>query len=155
MSDTASAWLMRWLRGTAVLARYQNHWPGRLITWEGVSWAPLAFAPSALVGGDATVEAGASVQLPFDAISYPQVLAAQERGDYWELRQYAFDPTDADLGPPVTMTLQGAYLGQVVDAEVSGLAMIDVGLGAPLAPAGASFPPRTITTPLIGVPPQV
>lgn len=147
-----AAWFLVQRRGTVILGRYQNHWPGQLVTWEGVPWAPLPFEIGSLATGDATVEGGATVELPYDAINYARVQAAEARGDFWELRQFRFDPEGADNGPPLSMTLWAGFLGQVVEHEVQGLAVVSVTLGALLAPVGVQIPSRTVSTDLVGVP---
>lgn len=152
MATYGSAWFLRQLRGSVVLGRYQNHWPGQLVTWESTSWAPLPFQPGTLAAGDVTAEGGASVSLPFDAVNWQRAKDAQSVGDFWELRQFRFDTIGADDGPPGSMTLWSGFLGQVVEVELQGLAQIDVALGSVLSPVGVQIPFRTISTDLVGVP---
>jgi hypothetical protein len=152
MASFGSAWFLRQLRGRVVLGRYQNHWPGRLVTWESVVWAPLPFQPGAMAAGDVTAEGGASVSLPFDLVNWSRVKAAQELGDFWELRQFRFDPAGTDDGPPVSMTLWSGFLGQVVEVEMQGLAQLDVVLGSVLSPVGVQIPFRSVSSELVGVP---
>ena len=153
MATYTSAWFLRQLRGNSVLGRYQNHWPGALVTWESVPWAPLAFDVGAMSVGDATAEGGARLTMAFDPVNWERAREAQAQGDFWELKQYRFDSTAAvDDGPPVSMTLWSGFIGQVAEVNMDGMAQIDLALGSVLSPVSVKIPPRVSSTDLIGVP---
>ena len=65
--------------------------------------------------------------------------------------QLADDGSTVDTGPPAGAILVGSATGEVIGAS-GGLTSITMRLGSALSPVGAQFPPRTATTPLIGVP---
>jgi hypothetical protein len=67
-----------------------------------------------------------------------------------DVYQLADDGT-ADTAPPAGAVLVGSAIGEVIGAS-GGLSSITVRIGSALSPVGAQFPPRSATTPLIGVP---
>jgi hypothetical protein len=67
------------------------------------------------------------------------------------LRVIQFDEETAGSTPPATYTLAASCVGEVISAS-AGLTTMSWKLGSALSPVGAQFPPRTATTPLIGVP---
>jgi hypothetical protein len=79
--------------------------------------------------------------------------AALRQGHLVELRQYEFDPQFATAGPP-SMALVGSYFGEVVGMSGT-FRQLEVEVGSALSPVGVQFPPRSMTSQLIGVPCQL
>lgn len=137
--------------GATVFARWQSFWIDRIVTWSGQSWDYQPFSWEGLLSGQSSAD-----QLSLTVPATPSMRAMVERAlaGVWlatlDVYQLADDGT-ADSGPPAGAILVGSAVGEVVGAS-GGLTSITVQLGSALSPVGAQFPPRTATTPLIGVP---
>jgi len=137
--------------GATVFARWQSFWIDRIVTWDGQAWDYQPFDWEGMLSGQSSVD-----QLSFTVPGTPSMRALVERAlaGVWlatlEAYQLADDGT-ADAAPPAGVILVGSAVGEVVDAS-GGLSSITVQLGSALSPVGAQFPPRSATTPLIGVP---
>lgn len=132
-------------------ARYQSHWIDQVITWGGASFGYLQFDWAGVVSGQ-----GAADQATISTPATPTMRAMIERAlaGVWvaTLDVYSFpDDGSGDSGPPAGMVLLASAIGEVIGAS-STLSSITMRLGSALAPIGAQFPPRSASTPLIGVP---
>ena len=131
-------------------ARWQSYWLDQAVTFLTQSWQYQQMDWAGVVSGVSTGEQ-ASITVP----ATPSIRALVERAlsGTWLaiLTVYSCDEELADAGPPTEMILVGSAIGEVV-AGGGGLTSITMQLGSALSPVGAQFPPRTMTTPMIGVP---
>ena len=132
-----------------VRERWQSYWSG-LVTWQSAQWDYVAFIADGFVEGDSGSEQSISVKLP----ATPRAVVACERalsaGWLAELTIYQFDDFQAPAGPVSTQELVAQFNGQVVGAAAT-VTSFTLELGSALAPVGATVPPRTLTTALMGV----
>ena len=97
-----------------VFARWQTGWIDRTITWAGASWDYQQMDWSGITSGQ-----GSSSQASITVPALPSVRALLERalGGVWvaELAIYTFpDDGGNDSGPPASMTLIGATVGEEI-----------------------------------------
>jgi hypothetical protein len=138
-------------KGEAVLARWQNYYIGRTISFEGQDYEPLDFEAEGIETGD--LESESSLQITFPAIGkvYALLLETLRNGYILEVRSFSFDPRQGNTEPLAGQLLAGSYTGQVVGATRSQTQII-IEVGSSLSPVGSQVPPRKFSTTLIGVP---
>ena len=128
---------------------WQSYWSTQVL-WDGQQWDYVAFVADGFVEGDSGTEQSISVKLP----ATPRAVVACERalaaGWLAELRIYQFDDFGAAAGPVPTQELIAEFNGQVLGAAAT-VTAFTLELGSALAPVGATVPPRTLTTALMGV----
>lgn len=129
--------------------RWQSYYVNSTVTWEGEDWEFQPFETSGITAGQSGDETSVSLTMP----ALPALLEAADDAmtlqRLVELRIYTFDPSIDDQAPQAEQVLLATFIGQVVDASAT-LTQINLALGSALAPVGASIPPRTMTTRLIG-----
>jgi hypothetical protein len=136
-----------------VLHRFQSRWVGATVTHNSLPWRWHPFSSDGMVAGNAESESSLGLQMPATAISLPIMRKALAAGHTAEITIYEFEPLEGVSGPPSSMALVGSYIGQVTG--LSGFETLEVSIGTALAPVGVQFPPRTMTSYLIGVPCQL
>jgi len=128
---------------------WQSYYVNQTVSWEGDDWEFAPFETGGITAGDSGDETGVSLVIP----TLPALLeAAQDAMNLQrllELRIYSFDPSIDDAEPQAEQVLLASFVGQIVDATAT-LTEMRLSLGSALAPVGASIPPRTMTTRLIG-----
>jgi len=134
-----------------IFARWQSYWIDAITSWDSQSWTYQQLDWAGVTSGQAMGEQ-ATLTLP----AVPSILDMTERAlaGPWvvSLRVIQFDEEAASsTAPPATYTLAASCVGEVISAS-AGLTTMTWKLGSALSPVGAQFPPRTGTTPLIGVP---
>ena len=151
---TAQAQTLRIFSEAETIQRWQSRWVGQTVTIESAQWEWLPFDAGGIVDGDVSSEGSLSVTVPATGETVPLLRQAMGAGLLAEIRQYEFDPQLGLITPPVNMVLVASYLGEVVglDGERTSIEMT---LGSALAPVGVQFPPRSMTSQLIGVPAQL
>lgn len=132
-------------QGGFTLARWQTRWIEQTISWEAVEWRYMpGLTASGVVSGQ-TIGSQASIIVPFTSETYDLAKKIASPPGIAIARKY--DLVDAvDTSQMVEI---GNYMGQVtqiIRTDVS----ITFNLGLAISPIGASFPPRTVTTELIG-----
>ena len=154
MAATAQAQFLRIFTDSATLQRWQSYWVQQDVTHAGASWSWQPFDAGGIVSGDVAAEGSLTVGVPATSVTLPALRAALRFGYLLEVLQYEFDPQLADDGPPGGMGLVGSYLGEVVGLGGT-YQRLEVEVGSALAPVGVQFPPRSMTSQLIGVPCQL
>jgi hypothetical protein len=124
------------------------------VSWAGQSWAWQPFSANGIVDGDVSTEGSLSITVPADGDTLPLLWQSLRAGRLVELQQYEFDPQLGINGPPGAMILVGSHVGEVVGMQGARIS-ITLDIGTALAPVGVQFPPRSMTSQLIGVPCQL
>ena len=132
-----------------VRERWQSYWSTQ-VTWSSAQWDYVALIADGFVEGDSGTEQAISVRLP--ATPRAVVVCERARAAGWvaELQVYQFDDFAAAAGPVADQELVAQFNGQVVGAAAT-VTSFTLELGSALAPVGATVPPRTLTTALMGV----
>lgn len=154
MTATAQAQLLRIFTESATLHRWQSYWVEQAVTVSGASWAWQPFDAAGIVAGDVAAEGSLTIGMPTTSATQPALRAALKAGHLVELLQYEFDPQFATTGPPGGMALVASYIGEVVGLRGT-FTRLEVEIGSALSPVGVQFPPRSMTSQLIGVPCQL
>jgi len=128
--------------------RWQNYYINSAVTYQGNSWLYQDFTCDDLADGN---QQSVSLTLPLTPLVQSMVNQALAEGWLVELFGYQFDILQSNTAPPEDQTLAGTFLGEVIGAR-GGLYQVTLELGSSLAPVGAQFPPRQLTTELIGTP---
>ena len=132
-----------------VRERWQSYWSTQ-VAWSSAQWDYVAFIADGFVEGDSGTEQAISVKLP----ATPRAVVVCERalaaGWVAELTIYQFDDFSAADGPVSSQELVAQFNGQAVGASAT-VTTFTQELGSALAPVGATVPPRTLTTALMGV----
>jgi hypothetical protein len=131
-----------------VRERWQSYWSTQ-VPWSSQQWDYVAFVADGFVEGDSGTEQSISVKLPATpraVVSCERALAA---GWVAELQIYQFDDFQATAGPVSTQQLVAQFNGQVIGAAAT-VTAFTLELGSALAPVGATVPPRTLTTAIMG-----
>ena len=129
--------------------RWQSYWAGD-VTWSSAQWQHLPFDADGFVEGDAGADQSVTVRLPATTRAVRAAERALAAGWLAELTIYQFDASLAVAGPITGQTLVGQFNGQVIGGGAT-VTAFDLQLGNALAPVGATVPPRTLTTALMGV----
>jgi hypothetical protein len=131
--------------------RWQNWYSNRIVSWDSASWTYIAFTASGVASGLTGDEAGVTITLPAIAIVVQQVQLAMEQSRLFEIETYEFDTDTAGVtAPDAGQTLISRFLGEITGASEADF-QYTLELGSSLAPVGAQFPPRTLTTNLMGM----
>jgi hypothetical protein len=154
MAATAQAQLLRIFSGSTTFYRWQSYWGNQSVTVGGASWSWQPFNAGGIVAGDVSAEGSLTVSVPTTSLTRTALRDALRAGYLVELLQYEFDPQFAEAGPPGGMALVGSYLGEVVGLGGT-FTRLEVEVGSALSPVGVQFPPRSMTSQLIGVPCQL
>ena len=141
------------LDGAAVVARWQDHWIGQQVTWEGQPWSYRQFDWGGIVSGQLSGQQG-TITLP----RTPSVLQLQQQAlaGPWQarLRVYQCDETEGLTGPYALQQLTGTARGQIVGAT-GNLETTTWALGAAVETSAVQILPRIADTGLIGIPCQL
>jgi hypothetical protein len=149
MSRAQSQYVRIYDNGGATLHRWQSYYAYRPVTWASNSWDYVPFVADGFTAGVSGDETNVSVSAP----AIPIVAQAFERailnGEFVEMLLYEFDANSSNITPPLSQVLIGSYTGQVVGGT-AGATTMTVQLGSALSPVGAQFPPRVLTTAIMG-----
>lgn len=131
--------------------RWQNWYSNKIVSWDSASWVYLAFTASGIASGITGDESGITITLPATEIVVQAVQLAMEQARLFEIETYEFDTdTAGTTAPDAGQVLIARFLGQIASASESDFEY-RLQLGSTLSPVGAQFPPRTMTTNLIGM----
>lgn len=140
--------------GDATVYRWQNFWPRQTIEWQGEDWEWIPFQAGGIISGDVGSESSLSVDAPVTADTISVLRNAHRFGWWVTFQGWEFDGAAAVAGVPPTGVQRTQYEGEVVGLSTS-FTRLTFEVGIPLAPIGVNFPPRSMTTTLIGVPCQL
>jgi hypothetical protein len=129
--------------------RWQSFYVNQAVTWDGASWEFQPFETNGITAGLSGDETSVTLTMPALPALLEAANAARNLERLVELKIYTFDPAIDDEAPQAGQQLLATFIGQVVDASAT-LSQISLALGSALTPVGASIPPRTMTTRLIG-----
>lgn len=134
---------------STIIARYQSYWPNQTVDSHNFYPFNVSAITSNATGGQEslTVEFAASNEI------FSLVEAGLTNNYFIELSFYHFTPT-ADGTPPTSKTLFASYIGELISATQTEVA-ISIEIGSSLNPVEAQAPPRKFTTTLIGEPPKI
>ena len=147
----AQAQYLRLFSGATTYARWHNHSHQQNVLWQGVLWRWQQFDVDGMVEGASGDESGLSIELPATVDVVATVEAALRESWLAEMRSYEFNSLAGDDTPQAGQVLIASAVGEVVGASGT-LTTIRMQLGSSLSPVGAQVPPRSYTTPLVGVP---
>ena len=147
----AQAQYLRLFSGATTYARWQNHYHQQNVPWQGQQWRWQQFDVDGLVEGASGDESGLSIELPATADVVATVETALRESWLAEVRTYEFNSLAGDDIPQAGQVLIASAVAEVVAASGT-LTTIRLALGSSLSPVGAQIPPRSYTTPLVGVP---
>jgi hypothetical protein len=129
--------------------RWQSYYAYRPAQWAGETWDYQAFVADGFTAGVSGDETNVSVSAP----ATPMVSESFERailnGEFVEMLLYEFNAGSGNLNPQSGQTLIGSYTGQAVGGTATATT-ITMQLGTALSPVGAQFPPRKLTTAIMG-----
>lgn len=128
--------------------RWQNYYLNSSVSYAGKAWAYQDFSCDGLANGQ---QQSVSLTLPATPLVLGMVSSATAEGWLIEVSNYQFDFLVSDTAPQSDQSISGSFLGEVIGAR-GGLYEITLELGSSLAPVGAQFPPRQLTTQLVGSP---
>jgi hypothetical protein len=154
MDSPAQAQTLRIFTESATLHRWQSYWLNQTVSIAGASWVWQQFDAGGIVSGDVSAEGSMTISVPATSITLPALRAALRSGHLVELRQYEFDAQLGRTGPPGGMALAATYIGEVVGMSGT-FTRLSIEIGSALSPVGVQFPPRSMTSQLIGVPCQL
>ena len=126
--------------------RWQNYYLNSNVTYSGVVWNYQEFSADGLVDGQQT---SLNVTMPATPLVLSMLNSALAEGWLVEVFGYQFDMLGGNTTPQSNQSLTASFLGEVIDAR-GGLYDVSMALGSSLAPVGAQFPPRKLTTQLVG-----
>jgi hypothetical protein len=131
--------------------RWQSFYSNAIVSWESAQWTYLAFTSSGVASGITGDEGGITITLPATAVVVQAVQLAIEQARLFDIRTYEFETATAGTSAPhASQTLISRFLGEITDASEADF-QFTLQLGSSLSPVGAQFPPRTLTTRLIGM----
>ena len=131
--------------------RWQSFYSNAIVTWDSASWVYVAFTTSGVASGATGDEGGVTITLPATGVVVQAVNLAMEQGRLFEIKVYEFDTDTAGVVTPhASQTLISTFLGEIANASEQDY-QFTLQLGSSLSPVGAQFPPRTLTTRLMGM----
>lgn len=130
--------------------RWQSYHVWTTVSWDSASWQYHPFESSGIVAGLTGDEGGMTITLPATPTALRMVDQALALRHRFELRIYQFQATTNDSAPPPGQSLVATFTGEPVTCS-STLTELRLELGSLLSPVGATIPPRTFSTRLIGV----
>jgi hypothetical protein len=149
MARAQSQYLRVYDAGGGTLQRWQSHYAYRPVTWDNNSWDFVQFVADGFTAGVSGDETNVTVSAP----AIPLVAQSFERailnGDFVEMLLYEFDSAINNITPQADQVLIGSFNGQVVGGTVTAT-RATLQLGSALSPVGAQFPPRKLTTAIMG-----
>lgn len=129
--------------------RWQSYYAWTTVSWDGGSWLYHPFESSGIVAGLTGDEGGMTITMPATPAALLVVDQAFVLRHRIELRIYQFEASINDASPPADQSLVAMFTGEAVGGSGS-MTELQLQLGSLLSPVGATIPPRTFTTRLIG-----
>lgn len=149
MSRAQSQYLRIFDAGNATSQRWQSYYAYRPVTWAAVEWSYVPFTADGFTAGVSGDETSVSVSAPATPIVQQAFERAILNGEFVEMLLYEFDAEISNITPLASQVLIGSFTGQVVGGTATAATMT-LQLGSALSPVGAQFPPRKLTTAIMG-----
>lgn len=131
--------------------RWQNWYSNAIVTWASAQWVYVGFTSSGVASGATGDEGGITLTLPATQVVVQAVRLAMEQARLFEVSVYEFDVATAGTSTPhASQDLISRFVGEIASASEADF-QFTLQLGSSLAPVGAQFPPRTLTTRLMGM----
>jgi hypothetical protein len=134
---------------SVTLHRWQRYSSERTIVWNGDRWIYVKFTADGFTAGVSGDETNVTVTAPATPLVQQAFEDAMFNGYFVEMMLYQFNSEFSNIVPVDSQTLIGRYVGQVVGGIMRATTMT-LQLGTALSPVGAQFPPRTLTTAIMG-----
>jgi hypothetical protein len=145
----AQAQYLRLFNATGTLHRWQSHYGYRPVSWEGSEWIYQQFEVDGFTVGSGGDESSMVISAPLTSLVRGAFESAILSGDFADVRIYEFNGITGRVAPPPGQVAIASLTGQVVGGSQTAT-RITLQLGSALAPVGAQFPPRTLTTDIMG-----
>jgi hypothetical protein len=149
MARGQSQYLRIYSTGGATLHRWQSYYSYRPVTWDNAEWAYVPFTADGFTAGVSGDETNVTVSAPAIPLVQEVFEQAVINGQFAEMLLYQFNSEVSNLAPLEDQTLIGRYVGQVVGGTTTATTFA-LQLGSALSPVGAQFPPRVLTTDIMG-----
>lgn len=149
MARAQSQYLRIFTAGGATLHRWQSYYSYRPVNFDGAEWSYVPFTADGFTAGVSGDEASVTVTAPAIPLVQQAFDQAALEGQFVEMLMYQFDSAVSNLAPLASQTLIGRFVGQAVGGIMTATTMA-LQLGTALSPVGAQFPPRKLTTAIMG-----
>ena len=131
------------------LQRWQSFYSYRSVVWDNATWEYQQFTADGFTAGASGDETNVLVSAPATPIVTAAFETAIFNGQFVEMLQYEFAAVAGGINPSEGQALIAAFNGQVVGGMCSAT-NFTLQLGSALSPVGAQFPPRKLTTAIMG-----
>lgn len=150
MARAQSQYLRIYNAANTTLYRFQSYYSYRPITWSSATWDYLPFVADGFTAGVTGDESNVTITAPATSTVATVFQDAINSGHFAQLFIYEFNSSAGNLSPQDGQSLVGTMTAQVVGGQATATTMT-LQLGTALSPVGAQFPPRKLTTQLMGV----
>jgi len=151
MANRSQAQYLRIYTGGTDKQLWQSYYVNSTISLSSKSWSYFPFTADGLMSSSASGSNNVSVTCPATASAISALREALNAQYLVELKVYEFDSRLSNLAPQSNQSLIVSFLG-VIKSISGSFETLSFDLGSSLSPVGASAPPRTFSTDLIGVP---
>lgn len=149
MARAQSQYLRIFTTSGATMHRWQSYYSYRIVTWDNVQWGYIPFTADGFTAGVSGDETNVTVSAPAIPLVQQAFDQAIFNGYFVEMLLYQFNSEVNNLSPIASQVLIGRYVGQAVGGGATATTM-SLQLGSALSPVGAQFPPRKLTTAIMG-----
>jgi phage-related protein len=149
MARGTSQYLRIFTAGGGTRHRWQSYYSYRPVTWQGAEWSYVAFTADGFTAGVSGDETNVTISAPATPLVQQAFEQAVIDGQFVEMLMYQFNSAVSNITPLSSQVLIGRYVGQVVGGIVTATTFA-LQLGSALSPVGAQFPPRKLTTAIMG-----
>ena len=151
MSNRAQAQYLRIYTGGTDKQLWQSYYVNSTISLSSKSYSYFPFTADGLMSSSASGANRVSVTCPATTTAISALTEALNNQYLCELKVYEFDSRLSNVAPNSNQSLIVNFLGVIT--EISGtFETLRVRIGSSISPVGASCPPRSFTTDLIGNP---
>ena len=151
MSNRAQAQYLRIYTGGTDKQLWQSYYVNSTISSGGKSYSYFPFTADGLMSSSASGANRVSVTCPATTTAISALTEALNNQYLCELKVYEFDSRLSNVAPNSNQSLIVNFLGVIT--EISGsFETLRVRIGSSISPVGASCPPRSFSTDLIGNP---
>jgi hypothetical protein len=149
MARAQSQFLRIFSTSGATLHRWNNYYSYQSVTWDNAEWSYVQFTVDGFTAGVSGDETNVTVSAPVIPLIQQTFEEAVIYGHFAEFLLYEFNSELYNLAPLESQTLIGRFVGQVVGGITSATTFA-LQLGSALSPVGSQFPPRKLTTDIMG-----
>lgn len=151
MSNRAQAQYLRIYTGGTDKQLWQSYYVNSTISLNSKSYSYFPFTADGLMSSSASGANRVSVTCPATTTAISALTEALNNQYLCELKVYEFDSRLSNVAPQSNQSLIVNFLGVITD--ISGtFETLRVRIGSSISPVGASCPPRSFTTDLVGNP---